>query len=140
MVEIGLFKLIQTFWGLAVVLGIGGYSLYETVLSSGTEPSSARAPSAALVLPTPNRTPLPTPLGGYPTPSPLTIFFACDGPDGDAVRYYVSAPGGSVVLRIDVDRDLVVALMNGEPTRFPANANLVQSACVRSLIRQGRFP
>ncbi len=142
--EVGLFKFLQTFWGLAVIVGLGGYSLYEaaqpTDASFGRASGGSGSSSAAVVVPTIDLTPRPAPPGGYPTPSPLTIFFACNGSDGDSVRYYVPAPGGYVVLRTDTDRDAIVALLNGEPTRYPANANLVQTPCVRSMIRSGTFP
>lgn len=139
---LGIYRLVQTFWGLAVVLGLGGYTLYQAVQPPAIESGSSR-PSrnlVAFVQPTVDLTPRPTPLGGYPTPSPLTIFLACDGRDGDSVRFYVPTAGGYVVLRVDVDRDAIVAILNGESTRFPPNAILIQTPCVRNLIRSGALP
>lgn len=139
---IGILKLLQTFWGLAVLAGLGGYSFYQTMQpSNGAEsPSRDARLEVAQLLPNQPPTPYSTPFGGYPTPAPLTIFLACDGTDADAVRYYVPAPGGSVSLRVDVDRDLVVALLREEPTRFGASPNLVQTPCIRGHIRAGRLP
>jgi hypothetical protein len=137
----GLLKLLQTFWGLAVLVGLGGYSLYEaTQPSDSSESAPSNSESFALLQPTSIPTPHSTPMGGYPTPSPLTLFLACDGADGSSAPYYVSSAGGYVVLRLDVDRDAVVALLKGEPTRFPANATQVQTPSLRGHIRAGRLP
>lgn len=134
----GLLKLLQTFWGLAVIAGLGGYSLYEVLTADRAAPRPALAMSAAPTgTPEPPR---PTPIGGYPTPAPMNIFLTCDGPDGAAVPQYLSSPGGFAVLRVDVDRELIIEVMAGTSTRFPANANLVQSPCMRSLLRSGAFP
>lgn len=135
----GLFKALQTFWGLVVLLGLGGYSLYDTITEPATVAEPDASDSIAFTVPT-IVVPRSTPVGGYPTPAPLNIFLACDGPDGDSARYYVGSPGGFVVLRIDVDRELMLKVMAGEPTQLPAGANLVQTPCVRSRIRAGTFP
>jgi len=136
----GLFKLLQTFWGVIVLLGVGSYSLYDAVAGSDEAPPP---PLSRRLADAPSPTagpPRPTPIGGFPTPAPLTLFLACNGQDADSASHYVPAPGGYVTLRLDVDRELIVAVMAGEPTRFPANANLVQTPCVRGRIRSGTFP
>jgi hypothetical protein len=139
MFGLGLFKLVANFWGVAVILSLGGYSLYQAVdpaeLESGVSSFAAAPAPTATVGP-----PRPTPIGGFPTPAPLTIFLACDGPDGDSARFYVSAAGGYVIVRHDVERDTMVALLTNQPTRYPANSNLIQTPCVRGLIRSGQLP
>lgn len=138
--SLGFFKLVQTFWGLLVVSGLGGYSLYEAIDDEPAAEPAYRVASAA-VEPTATASPVrPTPIGGFPTPSPVTIFLACNGQDGDSIRYYVHSPGGNVVLRVDVDRQLIIDVIAGDSSRFGANPILVQTACMRGLLRSGAFP
>jgi hypothetical protein len=136
----GLLQFLQTFWGLAVVIGLGGFSVYHAAHQGNNRATGGR--NAAVIdhmTATPSM-PAATPIGGFPTPAPLTAFLACKGQDGDAARFYVPAPGGYVVLRADTDDALVRALLAGEPTRFGTRVNVVQTPCLRSLVREGRFP
>lgn len=145
MSNMSVIRFLQTFWGLALILGLGGHTLYRTLQDSDTNPPAARssnAVAASVAIPQLTAPPggFPTPIGGYPTPAPLTVFLACNGQDGDAARFYVPAAGGFVVLRIDTDIAVVRALLTGEPTRFGPGVNLVQTPCMRSAIREGRVP
>jgi hypothetical protein len=133
----GLLQLVRLFWGVAVLAGLCGYSLVAALEADETAPPS-RGQSLSL-LPGATSTPLPTPLGGYPTPSPLTLFLACDSRDSN-VAPYVLTPGGYVVLRVDNDRDLITELVAGRSTRFGTKINIVQTPCMRDLLRNGQFP
>jgi hypothetical protein len=130
-------QLLRVFWGIAVLLGLCGYSMVTALGADDSE----RIPSgrSAALAPVAGFTPAPTPIGGYPTPAPLTIFLACDSHDSE-VAPYVLTPGGYVVLRIDNDRELIKDLVAGRSTRFGTVLNLVQTPCVRDLLRSGRFP
>ena len=131
-------QFVRLFWGVAVLLGLCGYSMVAALDARETEPDRSSSRPLALV-PTTEPTPHPTPIGGYPTPAPLTIFLACDCRDSN-VAAYVFAPGGYVVLRVDNDRQLIVDLINGRSTRFGTVLSMVQTPCVRELLRTGQLP
>jgi hypothetical protein len=136
----GLVYLLKTFWGLAMILGLGGFSIYHAAHQDGDGATDGRRAAVIDHSTVTLSVPAATPIGGFPTPAPLTAFLACNGQDGDAARFYVPAAGGYVVLRVDTDDALVRALLAGEPTRFGTRVNVVQTPCLRSLVREGHFP
>ena len=133
----GLLQLIRVFWGIAVLVGLCGYSLVAALEADETATPFRSQPAA--LLPGATSTPAPTPLGGYPTPSPLTLFLACDSRDSN-IAPYVLTPGGYVVLRVDNDREMIAEVVGGRSTRFGTSFNIVQTPCMRDLLRNGQFP
>ena len=128
--------LLSTFWGVAVLLVLGGYTLTETLTyESSVQLSQERSASS------PSSSAVPfVPSGPFPDvqQEPMIIHIACSQQDASQVR---TPPGRyPFTMRLDQVPEDIRALLRGTDTVFPKNARIVMTPCMQALVENGEFP
>lgn len=137
---------LKTFWGVAAVLGLAGYSLLHTfndqeaveaAVALRPEPGPAASPHKPGPVKIGNETMYP-----FIAPEPsLVVHLACNQEDARVARIYDPQPAGrSVILRIDQSLDEMRQLYAGTDTRYPKDTRLVTTPCTQAMIDSGDFP
>jgi hypothetical protein len=137
--QLGFFGLISTFWGLAVLLLLAGYSFEHAVhpepAATGTRSAAVEAhhESAAFAS--------FVPPASYPEVErvPPILSLICNADD---VRTGGSLGAGRylITMRFDQVPDDIRALLNGTDTVFPKDALISMSPCIRGMIDRGELP
>ncbi len=133
-----LLRLLQTFWGLAVIVALAGYSAYEAYR---VEPPPVRIlqarglPPRAVVTGNAVVNPL---LALEPS---VTVHFACAEEDARIARIYDPPLNGrAMILRLDQSADQMRLVLAGTDGKFPADTRIVTTPCVQDMIDGGEFP
>lgn len=134
--------LLQTFWGLAAVIGLGLYTAHD-VLTRDAVPPTVRLAAASVPRPplspivTGNAVPYPANLAR----EPLIVHFACDPEDARIARMIDPPPSGRpIVLRLDQSAEEMRSLYRGTHPLFPVDTRIVTTSCTQALIDRGEFP
>jgi len=133
-------RLLQTFSGLTILLGLAVYSFVQ-VLSY--QPVATEIVQTAVRRPAPEWEPF---FASNPTPStpvfePMVVHFACGQEDARWARTYDPPPSGrSLILRLDQSPEQMRALYAGADPQFPKDTRIVTTPCTQELIDRGEFP
>ena len=128
----------QVLWGVILLASILAYSVYATVLKSPdpeprraeTTPARSSASTSALALAFP---------GGTRTTPMFHLYIMCDGETVASAIYDGPIYNDFVALLATPDHSVILALLQGQPTIFPADATVYQSVCFRRLLESGTF-
>jgi hypothetical protein len=116
--------------GLIVLLALlAGTAYWALAGGEAAAPETAEARPTSVVLPPVIST------QAARLPLPFTVYIMCDEEVAD------SPPAGTnfTVLRAFIDRNLIIDLLQGRPTRLPASVRIVQSECFREALASGEF-
>lgn len=138
---VGLLRLLSTFWGVAVLLVLGGYSIVQAVSIAPAQSTTPSVRLAAL-----DADPPKTSFPGYVPPAllpevarePVVLNLACGADDvqrgsGGAGRY-------PITMRFDQVPDDIRAVLGGTDTVFPKDARINMSPCIRGMLERGELP
>jgi hypothetical protein len=130
-------RLLPTFSGLAIVVSLAAYTLFQTVTQDASITVAPARSSPAQLGIVASAGPYPVPM-----PEPLVVHLACDQEDATLARIHDPPPPGRYpfVLRLDQVPEDMRALYRGDDTVFPRDARIVTTPCLQALIDSGAFP
>lgn len=111
-----------------LIVALLGYSLVTAVAHSSPDD---RVQSEAFVKPSPTPTRVPFVWTGEPLriTVPFYIFVLCDGETIEGAIYNGNIDGDYVALLATPDRDLIVAVLQGQQTFLPKASRIFKSPC-----------
>ncbi len=137
----GLLRRLPSFWSVAVLLILAGYSVVHAVDQAPAQSTGASVRLAAVDADQPK-----TSFAGYVPPTslpeiardPVVLNIACGADDvqrggGGAGRY-------PITMRFDQVPEDIRALIAGTDTVFPKDARINMSPCIRGMIERGELP
>ncbi len=116
---------------LVLIVGLLGYSLVNAVEKSDTENRVVVAPRPSA---TNTRVPFVFVPSGTPEPrlpTPFYLFILCEGETVQGEIYSGNIDSDYVELFARYDHDVIVDILAGKPTIFPAHSKYFTSACAR---------
>lgn len=140
--SIGPLRLLSTFWGVAVLVLLAGYSIVHAVDQAPAAGGAQRTALAAAAATAQPASPFASfvPAASYPEVArePVVLNIACGADDvqrggGGAGRY-------PITMRFDQVPDDIRALVAGTDTVFPKDARVNMSPCIRGMIERGELP
>jgi hypothetical protein len=138
-----LFQALPTFWGVAVLIALAGYSLVEATTAGSRVASTARSMDVPVTSSSASITSAGN-AGPYPAlePEPMVLYLACNQEDASFDRISNRPPPGRYpfTMRLDQVPDDIRAVLNGSDTTFPKDARVVKTQCIQGMIDSGALP
>lgn len=128
----------QAFWGVALLVAVLAYSFHSTIGSKSdgsTQPAETPERFAAAKPSSSNST---LPNAGLNRP-PLVVFIICDGETVSEASHSGLISQDSIALKATPDRNLIIAVLQGQPTMLPPISRVFQSECFRRELEDGTF-
>ena len=142
--SLSVLQVLSTFWGLAAVLALGGYTLYDAVMGGQTGSATAAGRPASNASFSSSGIAAVSTGGPYPAiePEPMVLYLACSQEDVSFDRISNRPPPGRYpfTLRLDQTPEDIRAVLNGTDTVYPKDARIVKTPCIQGMIDRGEFP
>jgi hypothetical protein len=128
----------QALWGVALLVGVLAYSLHSALGSDGEETAPSSTPVRIAAARTSSSS-TPTSSSATAPRNPFLVFILCDGETVSGAIYSGLITQDSITLEATPDRNMIIAVLQGQPTILPPIARVFQSECFRRALESGEF-